>query len=200
MAPFARRRRRCPLSQSDRHKRKRNDASDDAKRPEACWICRREQKLAADARQQSRHAVDAENLPPVFGGRAGVQPALDDNEHARETEPGQRPRRYPHERIDHKKVHERRGGGDRSESRKSSNVANPPYHSCGIQRSDDDAGPKARPDRADLRQGEALDFAADAENRALKRIARLHQPEAQEKGGQCGNCGRQPGWHLRSVR
>ena len=96
-------------------------------------------------------------------------------------------------------MHEWRGGGDCSKGRESSNVANPPYHSRGAQRSNNDAGPEARPDRTDLSQGKALNFAADAENRALKRIARLHQPEAQKKGGQCGNCRDQAGWHLRSF-
>jgi hypothetical protein len=101
--------------------------------------------------------------------------------------------------FDHEKVHQWRGGGDCPKGREGSNVANPPYHSRGAQRSDDNADPEARSDRADLSQGEALNFAADAENRALKRIARLHEPEAQQQGGQCWNRRDQAGWHLRSF-
>jgi hypothetical protein len=96
-------------------------------------------------------------------------------------------------------VHERRSGGDCSASREGSNVANPPYHRGGAQRSNNDAGPEARPDRADLSEREALDFTADAENRPLKRIASLHEPEAQEQSGQGRNCRGQAGWHLRSI-
>ncbi len=199
MAALAGRRRRRAPGQSDRHKGERNDAGDDAERAEARWIGRGQKKLAAYAGHQSCHAVNAQNSSPVFGSRARVEPALDDNEHGGKTEAGERPRRYPHERIHHKKVHERRGGGDCSEGREGSNVPNPPYHSRGAQRSNDDAGPEARPNRADLSEREAFDFAADAENRALKRIARLHEPEAQEQGGQCWNCRRQTDWHLRSF-
>src|ERR1700722_9995883 len=174
MAALAWRRGRYALSQSDWHQGKRNDAGDDAERPEARWISRGQKKLSTYAGQQSRHAVDAQNLSPVFGARAGIQPALDDNEHARETEPGERSRGDPHERIHYKKVHERRGRGDCSKGRESSNVANAPYHSRGAQRSDNDAGPEARPDRADMSQGKALNFAADDEHRALARSAGLH--------------------------
>ena len=129
------------------------------------------------------------NLSPVFGACARVQPALDHDEHARETESGQRPRRDPHERIHDEKVQERRSRGDGSEGRESSNVANPPDHGRGAQRPDDDARPEARPDRADFSEREALDLAADAENCPLKRIARLHEKEAQEQSGQGRNCG-----------
>jgi hypothetical protein len=56
-------------------------------------------------------------------------------------------------------MQERRGGGDRSEGREGSNVPNAPYHPCGAQRSNDDASPEAGSDRADLSEGETLDFA-----------------------------------------
>ena len=49
MAAFAGRRRRCRLGQGDRHKRERNDAGDDAERPEARWIRDRKEKLASYA-------------------------------------------------------------------------------------------------------------------------------------------------------
>jgi hypothetical protein len=184
------------LGQGDRHKRERNDAGDDAERPEARWIRDRKEKLASYAGQQPCHAVDTQNPPPVFRARAGVQPALHDNEHAGETEPGERPRRYPQERVHHKEVHERRGRGDRSEGCEGSNVANPPYDPCGEQRSNDDAAPEACAHCADFTQGEAPDFATDAEDRPLKGIAGLHEKKAQQKRRQCRNCGRQGAWHL----
>ena len=77
--------------------------ADDTERPEARRIGFGQKKQAAYARQQSPHAVV--KICPLFSELPCIQQALDDDEHARKTEPGERPRRDPNEWIGYKKVH-----------------------------------------------------------------------------------------------
>src|SRR5262249_36324078 len=53
-----------------------------------------------------------------------------------------------------------------------------------VERSNDDACPKACPDRADLGRRKSFDIAANAQQRSLERIAHLHQREARQQGEQ----------------
>jgi hypothetical protein len=178
--------RRTP-AQNDWNQRIGENDRDEAKRSKARRAGRRQKELAANPRHQSRHAIYAENLAARLDRRDTVEPALDDDEQPGKTEPGQGAGQHPGARIDHQKVEERGCRRNRAESRECPNVADTPDEFSSAERSDHDAGPKARADRANLDRRKSFHGCTKAQECTLQRIAHLHESKTQKEGKQGRN-------------
>ncbi len=158
-----------------------NDRSD-AEEMKSRGIGDRQQKLTTAGPEVVGDHVECHHLSPGPVGRARIEPALRDQDHAGHTEARCETQEAPHDRIDHNHVQQSRHRHDRGKCGERADMPNGGDHVARAQRALQETEEVGGHDQPDDLRVEAFDLAADPEKGAEQAVGEKQKTVAEEKG------------------